>query len=117
MQQEHISFLTPKIEFILARKPIEGIEMPIQDSHYLYLVKYYEKSYYKCEWLSEDELYERGYPLDSTKKKGMLSRIAKTQKLRLDPDKYFNPNYLIPDRILTSTDLFAAIQPKKVIIL
>lgn len=85
----------------------------MSDQNYLYLVKYKNKSYHKCEWLSEDKLYQKHYFLDANKKKGMWSRISKTQKLQLGEEHHFNPNFLIPDRILNSTDLFAAIQPKK----
>ena len=46
-------------------------------------------------------------------KKGLASRMSKLKKMRLREDDHFNPNYLEPDRILNSTDYFAAIQPKK----
>lgn len=38
--------------------------------------------------------------------------MSKTRELKL-PSGYFNPNFLQADRILTSTDLFAAIHHKR----
>lgn len=61
----------------------------------------------------ENELAEKGFDFNSVKKNSMKSRMEKTKKLKLGEEHHFNPNYLIPERILTSTDLFAAIQPKK----
>lgn len=40
--------------------------------------------------------------------------MARVKRMRLRENEHFNPNYLIPDRILNSTDYFSAIQPKKV---
>lgn len=56
---------------------------------------------------------ELGFDLDGGKKKSLVARMGKVQRLRLQSEHHFNPNYLVPDRILSSTDLFAAIQPKK----
>lgn len=39
--------------------------------------------------------------------------MRKTQDLKLKQGEYFNPNFKIPDRILTSTDIFSAIHHKR----
>lgn len=95
---------------ILSRKQVAD---DADNMYYLYLAKYSGKSYHRCEWLTESELRDKDYILDAKKKKSMWIRITKTQKLKLEGEHHFNPNYLVPDRILNSTDLFSAIQPKK----
>ena len=39
--------------------------------------------------------------------------MRKTKELKLKEDQYFNPSYLLPDRILNSTEVFTAIHHKK----
>ncbi len=39
--------------------------------------------------------------------------MRKTGQLKLKTEAYFNPNYLIPDRILKSTEIFTAIHHKR----
>jgi chromodomain-helicase-DNA-binding protein 7 len=39
--------------------------------------------------------------------------MNKVAQLKLGPNSYFNPNYLLPDRILTSTEVFSAIHHKR----
>ena len=39
--------------------------------------------------------------------------MRKTQDLKLKQGEYLNPNFKIPDRILTSTDIFSAIHHKR----
>ena len=46
------------------------------------------------------------------KKRGLYSRMSKLKQMRLH-GVHFNPKYLVPDRIINSTDVFAAIHHKK----
>lgn len=39
--------------------------------------------------------------------------MRKTMQLKLKEGEYFNPNFLIPDRILSSTEIFTAIHHKR----
>jgi len=39
--------------------------------------------------------------------------MRKTIELKLKPNTFFNPNFLLPDRILTSTEIFTAIHHKR----
>lgn len=39
--------------------------------------------------------------------------MNKVAQLKLGPNSYFNLNYLLPDRILTSTEVFSAIHHKR----
>jgi hypothetical protein len=39
--------------------------------------------------------------------------MRKVAELKLRTDAYFNPNYMLPDRILTSTEVFTAIHHKR----
>ena len=64
--------------------------------------------------MTEEELEKNGYSCSNVVRKGLYARIAKVKRMRLRENEHFNPNYLVPDRILNSTDYFSAIQPKKV---
>jgi hypothetical protein len=106
------SFIEPTIEILLSRKSALDIDTE-DDEETLYLVKFRNRSYHRCLWLNEEQLGQYRFVLDSTKRKGMFNRMHKLMKMKLGEGHHFNPSHLLPDRILRSTDLFAAIQPKK----
>lgn len=46
--------------------------------------------------------------------KSAKTKMRKTIDLKIKQEGvYFNPNYLLPDRILTSTEIFTAIHHKR----
>ena len=45
--------------------------------------------------------------------KSLSNRMRKTRELKLPEETFFNPNYLIPDRILNSAEVFTAIHHKR----
>ena len=121
MEPEDTLLIMPRIEAIISRKRVreQGNTIDIgeekEDDGYIYLAKFFDKSYHRCQWFTEFELSQHDYALDRRKKKSMWIRITRTKKLRLQGEYHFNPSFLLPDRILASTDLFSAIQPKKVL--
>jgi chromodomain-helicase-DNA-binding protein 7 len=85
-------------------------EDPLQEK---YLVKYANRSYLQTEWFTRAELLEQGFEISSAMLKSVKIKMRKTSELKLKEGVYFNPNYLLPDRILTSTEIFTAIHHKK----
>lgn len=86
--------MTPRVEFILWKTDGE------EES---FLVKFLGRSYIQTKWMTRDSLSELGFEVNSSCLKSIKIKMRKTRELKLKPDTYFNPNYLIADRILTST--------------
>lgn len=54
-----------------------------------------------------------GFELHSGALKSLTIKMNKTKELKLGDQHYFNPSYLIPDRILDSSEVFTAIHHKR----
>ena len=63
--------------------------------------------------MNRDQLKAIGFDVTSNPLKSMKIKIRKTLDLKLKRGQYFNPNFKIPDRILSSTEIFTAIHHKK----
>ena len=70
-------------------------------------------SYHRVSWLSKTELRQFGFDVTSNSLKTLANRMRKTQELKLPLNSHFNPNYLVPDRILNSSEVFTAIHHKR----
>lgn len=78
-----------------------------------FLVKLEKRSYHQVVWKTRAELKGMGYEVNSSSLKSVKNRMRKTQDLKLRNDQYFNPSFKIPDRILSSTEIFTAIHHKR----
>jgi hypothetical protein len=54
-----------------------------ESEKYVYLAKFKNKSYYRCKWLTENELSEYSYELNSTNKNRLMVRMSKFKRMRL----------------------------------
>lgn len=64
--------------------------------------------------MTREELSYIGFEVTSNVLKSTKTKMRKTQELKLRQENaYFNPNYNIADRILTSTEIFTAIHHKR----
>jgi hypothetical protein len=53
--------------------------------------------------MNREQLRAIGYEVNSGSLKSLKIRMRKTLEMKLKGNEYFNPNYKIPDRILSST--------------
>ena len=93
---ENLFFLKPKVECLIWKLEVENEETK-------YLVKWQNTSYHRVSWHTRAELKEKGFEVTSSALKTLANRMKKTRELKLEGEHYFNPNYLVADRILNST--------------
>ncbi|CAD8164733.1 unnamed protein product [Paramecium pentaurelia] len=98
----------PEIDQILWRK-IDQNTAQIQ-----FLVKYKNRSYLHTEWLNEDRI------LDEKNGKQKINRFNKVFQKRIQEeiddfidDQYFDPAFQEVDRVLSCTEIFPIVHPKK----
>jgi hypothetical protein len=100
--------LTPKVECLLWK--LDQTETETEK----FLVKFVGKGYLQVRWMTREELSYIGFEVTSNVLKSTRTKMRKTQELKLRQENaYFNPNYTIADRILTSTEIFTAIHHKR----
>ncbi|CAD8205649.1 unnamed protein product [Paramecium pentaurelia] len=108
-QEQEESVFDPDIDQILWRREKEDGEIE-------FYVKYKSYSYLWCEWKSEQQIISKDK--NGKQKINRFTRQFEKKIKEYDPDEllemnYFDPSYLEIDRLISSTELFPIIHPKK----
>ncbi|KAM3144240.1 hypothetical protein pb186bvf_003702 [Paramecium bursaria] len=100
--EEKRRIFKPTIDQLLYRR--------VEQEKVEYLVKYRDRSYLHTEWMSEAEILSER---NGKQKLNRFNKVFEKRVIDIEEERYFDASFSEVDRILSCTDIFPIIHPKK----